>query len=129
MRTSIFFTIIALVLIFSCQKSSTDNAGIFIRIENASIYDYSNIQINPNPTNDHLFGNLNAGEKSAYQQYEHAYSYGHVKLFIDSNSYQLIPIDYIGESVLEDGYYTYKIGATDQTSNEFGRLTHEFIVN
>ncbi|AEM70973.1 hypothetical protein Murru_1934 [Allomuricauda ruestringensis DSM 13258] len=68
------------------------------------------------------YENLGSGELSAYQLVAKAYSYAFVELEIDGETYTIQPIDYVGESTLSSGYYTYQIDAND-TTEQYDRLS------
>ena len=115
----------AAFVVKSCNGST--NSELNIRVENASIYDYKNVQVQGGTT-DHNYGDLNAGETSEYKLYDYAYSYAFVSLQIDGENYTIQPIDFIGEERLDPGNYSYIISASDSES-EFDRLTIELRVD
>jgi len=118
--------LIGIILVIStafigCQKDNeAAPAGVEIRIENSSVYIYENVIVN-----GLAYGDISAGESSTYAEHQLAYSYGDVDITIDGKLYELIPVDYIGETPLNIGKYTYIIGA-DSTNDRFGRLSHQF---
>ena len=101
------------VLMQGCNKE-----GLWIRVENNSTMTYNNVRVNP-AGNEINFGDLAPGERSAYKQFEMAYRYAYVKLIIEGKEYILQPIDYVGETPLSDGQYTYIIGVAD-LENQYG---------
>ncbi|MDJ0646207.1 MAG: hypothetical protein QNJ57_09530 [Flavobacteriaceae bacterium] len=100
-----------LLLLTNCSSDTTDTVEtINIRILNASLFDYQDIKVDTS-TGLVDFGSLNSGVLSEYQSFELAYSYAFVELLIDGEVYTLQPIDYVGETPLENGNYTYAISA------------------
>jgi hypothetical protein len=110
-----------LVLLLAVGCSSGDDAEVYIRLENVSAHDYENIivRISNNPLD---YGSLGTGEVSEYQMVTKAYRYAYVELEINGKMYILQPIDYVGESTLSSGYYTYQIDAEDG-GWEYGQLS------
>lgn len=113
MRISSLFVLVLVASFLSCEKEQEDqvNKGIQIRIENTSQFTYQEILVKIDE--DHHYGTLASGEKSAYQTFTKAYRYAYVRLKIGDKSYVLQPIDYVGEKDLKAGKYTYQIVAHD----------------
>jgi hypothetical protein len=72
------------------------------------------------------FGNLNSGQKTEYKIFKKAYRYAYVKLEIDGKTFTLQPIDYVGETVLKNGNYTYQIDV-DVTQDQYSNINLTFI--
>ena len=53
------------------------------------------------------FEDLRPGEVTEYQEFNDSYSYGFVRAVIGTDEYVIEPIDYVGESKLESGKYTF----------------------
>ena len=114
--------IIAITAMISFSKDSSDNpSGLKIRLSNSSQYNFKDIVINTT-TGDVNFGNLNSGEKTEYKEFNKAYRYAFVKLEIDGKTYTIQPIDYVGESTLKDGSYTYQIDVNN-TQDQYTNLS------
>ena len=79
-----------------------------IRIKNASPYDYELVLVGKE-----FFGDLKSGEITEYRIYERAYRYNSIRLAIKGQVFRLTPIDYVGETPLGEGYFTYNIGVQD----------------
>ncbi len=122
----ILILIISIVALFGCTNDDDNNlTGLNIRLSNVSQYKFQNIIVNTTTGNVN-FGNLDSGQKSAYKQFEKAYRYAYVELEIDGKKYTLQPIDYVGETLLEDGNYTYKIDANN-SDDQYARLSLTFV--
>ena len=105
----------------SCSKDGRTNpSALKIRLSNSSQYNFKNIVINTT-TGDVSFGNLNSGQKTEYKQFTKAYRYAFVKLEIDGKTYTIQPIDYVGETTLKDGIYTYQINVNN-TQDQYTNL-------
>ncbi len=126
MMKKILILIISIVALFGCTNDDDNNlTGLNIRLSNVSQYKFQNIIVNTTTGNVN-FGNLDSGQKSAYKQFEKAYRYAYVELEIDGKKYTLQPIDYVGETLLEDGNYTYKIDANN-SDDQYARLSLTFV--
>ncbi|MEB2778150.1 hypothetical protein SYJ56_22765 [Algoriphagus sp. D3-2-R+10] len=110
----IFF---ALFLMTSClEDKNPDPDGVFIRVENGSNVDFEDILVSSGSGNVE-FGNLSARERSNYKEFESAYRYGFVSLIADGKELRIQPYDYVGETLLSDGYYTYKLNLDTSDPN------------
>lgn len=117
---TILISTLSLGSLSSCSKGTTsicpnsiDSACIVndtltnIRIKNGSHYDFCNINIvGPDGSLVH-YGALRAGKTTCYYAYKEAYSYTYINLTVDGEQYVLQPIDYIGETPLGIGKFTY----------------------
>ena len=113
------------VILFSfagCQIfEDEDLLGVNIRLSNVSAYDFKNIVVDTSegPVS---YEDLDAGQTSDYQVFQLAYRYAFVELTIDGETYTLQPIDYVGETPLENRLYTYEINAND-SQEQYSRLS------
>ena len=114
--------IISVVMLISCSKDDVHNpSGLKIRLSNVSPYNYQNIVVNTSTGNVN-FENLESGQKTDYKVFEKAYRYSFVELQIADKTYTIQPIDYVGETPLETGNYTYQIKAND-SEDRYTRLS------
>lgn len=115
-----------LVTLFtSCEDEQ--EGGVFIRLENISTYRYEEIKVGDQQG---LVGftDLAAGEFSGFEEFQLAYRYAYVELQIDGTTYYIQPIDFVGETPLSPGKYTYQISADDSTS-PYGRISMGLVAN
>lgn len=124
----IFFVFVIGVL-FSCSNDTngdspiSQTSSVQIRLQNASPYKFENIIVNTfNKTTN--YENLNSNQKSAFKTVDIAYNYAFVELQINGKIYTIQPIDYVGETPLVNGNYTYKITVN---SNLYQELSLELI--
>lgn len=104
-------TLIAIVFMLTlagCSKEEEPLSSIFIRVANASKYDFDKTIINTT-TGKVNFGKLNSGKKTEYRDFEVAYEYAYVELHMSGSTFVMAPRDYVGSEPLENGIYTYKI--------------------
>lgn len=99
--------ILVISILCSCSK---DDTVVSIRLLNTSEVAFEAIRVNP-AKKDVDFGNLKSGEYSTYATFELAYSYAFVELSIEGETYALQPTDYVGETPLSSGNYTYELDA------------------
>lgn len=126
----IYYMLISLLILFSgCSILSGDDEAteVNIRLSNVSPYTYQDIRVSS--TGDPVsYGDLETGEFTDYKIFEKAYRYGFVELQINGSTFTIQPIDYVGETPLENGWYTYQINAND-SDDRFGKLSLTLIKN
>ncbi len=122
---NLLILVFTLVLITSCSDANQPE-GIMIRVENSSNIDFKDILISSG-SGSVEFGNISAGQRSDYKEFESAYRYGYISVIADGKELVIQPIDYVGETLLSRGYFTYKLNAdTSDPQNPF--LTLEFVI-
>ncbi len=113
--------IISIATLLSCSNDEDDknSSELKIRLSNVSQFDFQNIKVNTASSDGNVnFENLKSTKKSDYKEFDSAYRYAFVELEIDGKKYTLQPIDYVGETPLEDGNYTYQINANDSENQQ-----------
>lgn len=103
---------VTLALLSACSKEA-GNEDVKIRLSNVSNVDFENIVLNTS-TGDVSFGVLASRSVSDYKSFELAYRYAFIELTANGNTYTLQPIDYVGESPLDKGHYTYVLDLEGQ---------------
>ena len=104
---NLLILIFALACLAACSKEN-DEGDIRIRLSNISEYDFEHITVNTS-TGDVSYGSLESGKSSAYKSFDLAYRYAFIELSADGGTYTLQPIDYVGETPLDNGNYTYQL--------------------
>ena len=94
-------------IVSNCTNDGMSNVNI--RVSNSSELNFENIVVDPGASENVDFGNLDSGMFSDYKNFEKAYRYGFVELTANGETYSIIPIDYVGESPLRNGNYTYAL--------------------
>lgn len=118
----ILLLIVSISTLISCSNDDDNSATeLNIRLSNVSQYTFQNIVVNTT-TGDTDFENIGPQEMSLYKTFETAYRYAFVELEIDGETYTLQPIDYVGETPLENGNYTYQIDANN-SQEQYSKLT------
>lgn len=79
---------------------------IYLRLENGTNQDFTYTQ-----AFDQEYGMINAGDTSNYTYLpDGGFHYGYVEVItIQNDTFTIQPIDYVGETPLETGYYTYRL--------------------
>ncbi len=111
MKTAIVAAVLSFILsgLSACQDENLTTFGsTLIRVHNSSAYGYEDMVVN-----DAAFGDLGPGENSQYQFFDTAYRYAYVRLLINGAEFILQPIDYVGETPLGSGHFTYVIDVFD----------------
>ncbi len=110
---TLFFSIIVLLFtLLSCDYRDDNLEAVNIRIKNVSAVAYDVVQINGDTENVHI--DVASGEVSEYFEYETAYAHAAVVIEADGQTYTLQPIDYVGETPLPLGFYTYELNITEE---------------
>lgn len=110
--------IVAGIMILACSDdpiSGNDNLdpnATNIRLHNISDYDFENVEIHPwNEATQ--YGDIDSGDKTGYEPFERAFRYAYVRLFIGGIEFIIQPIDYVGETPLGPGTFTYELDVVD----------------
>lgn len=106
-----------------CPDTYPDTGSVEIRVRNISSYDFNEVFVDTNG-GQHDYCTVKSGATSGYKRFESAYRYAFIELKIDGAVFTIQPIDYVGESLLDKGKYTYVLDATDDTQR-YGRLSIE----
>jgi len=114
--------IVSLLVMTSCSIfDGKDSTQVSIRLSNATDFDFQNVIIDTS-TGEVNFENISSGQKTGYKTVEIAYRYAFVELEIDGKVYTLQPTDYVGETPLKKGNYTYEIDA-DDSQEQYRKLS------
>ena len=65
-----------------------------------------------------FFSVIRAGVVTEYMEIDQSYRYGFVELHVDGQRFVLQPIDYVGETLLGGGEFTFRVNV--DTSSPFG---------
>jgi len=110
------------IFFINCSKD-TNATDVMIRIENIGQEDFINVIVESGLTHD--YGDVLAGQRTEYKAFETAYTYAYIEVQIDSSTYIIKPIDYVGETPLEPGNYTYQL-ASIGNEETYGNLRLTF---
>ena len=79
-----------------------------IRVRNDSKLDFKNVVVGGKK-----YGDIKQGGSTDYQTWKTAYRYSSVSLLADSKPMNIQPIDYVGETPLGDGQFTFLLTIKD----------------
>ncbi len=99
-----------LIFVLSCTDRDDDLTAINIRIKNVSEVAYARVQVG---AEDKIHENVASGEFSEYLEYEEAFRYAFIEIMAEDQTYTLQPIDFVGETPLSLGFYTYELNITE----------------
>ncbi|MXV51104.1 hypothetical protein GS399_09000 [Pedobacter sp. HMF7647] len=109
MKITLLSLALCTILFSACKKKNEAPAsGINIRIENKSSYQFDNVLVWAGDVKNN-YGSIKPGQTSEYKIFNEAYRYAYVKLNVGEKEFILQPIDYVGETPLEAGKYTYQL--------------------
>lgn len=91
-----------------------------MRVENTSNIDFDSFDVHF-PDQVEKFGRLRAGQISAYRKIERAYSYAYTEAFSGERRFVLQPIDFVGETFVPAGIYTYRFSVDALDEPEVSR--------
>ncbi len=90
----------------SCTDRDDDVTEVNIRVKNTSEINFDQVQVGDA---EELHLNIAPDDYSEYFQYETAYTYAYVQIISGGETYTLQPIDFVGETPLPPGFYTYEL--------------------
>lgn len=99
------------LLCMSCTDRDDEVNLVNIRIKNISGITYDEVQVGEQEI---LHMNIAPGDFSQYLEYEAAYQYAYISIKSGEETYVLQPIDYVGETTLPVGFYTYALDITEE---------------
>ncbi len=103
-----FWLVPALLLAGACGQSLSTEGGVQIRVENASTFPMGAVLVSF-PGQSESYGSLAAGAQSDFRSVSRAYRYAYVEAVVQGAKIVQQPIDYVGESLLSPGRYTYVV--------------------
>ena len=118
-RFALFF-LIATVFI-GCSDRDDDLEGVNIRIKNESNVTFDTVQVG---SDEMIHESIDPDEYSDYLEYETAYSYSYINIMVGGENYVLQPMDFVGETPLEFGFYTYALSISEE-----GNVILDFVVD
>ncbi len=102
-KSTLVVTLAIIFSFFSCSSDDEPTNEVHIRLTNNSEFKFEDTTYN-----NINFGDIEPGEKTEYKLFKNQYSYGSVSILIENEQYGWQPIDFVGESLLEDGNYTFE---------------------
>lgn len=97
-----------LVVLSACASPASSAGSVQIRVANESAVSFGRVIVGF-PTQEEDYGAVTAGSRSSYREIEQAYRYAYIEVHVNDEKLVLQPIDYVGESLLAPGRYTYAL--------------------
>lgn len=97
------------VFLSACGIQDGRPDAVYIRIQNNSDVNFSGVVVQSGNV-ENSFGDILARSSSEYKEFEYAFKYASVWLEAEGQALSLVPLDYVGEMPLKNGFYTYRVG-------------------
>jgi hypothetical protein len=110
---------VLLLALPGCDSPFGPQGDVAIRIANNSSFAFERVDV-VFPEDEVSYGAVPAHRTTGYRGVETAYRYAYIEVVIDGEELVIQPIDYVGETPLEPGHYTYALNVTIE-----GHLTLE----
>ena len=110
MKRCILLMVFLATITLSCTDRDDDLVAVNIRIKNASELVFDSVQVGEA---EEPITALNPDDYSDYQEFETAYTYAFIQITSGEEIFTLQPIDFVGETPLPLGFYTYELDVTD----------------
>lgn len=109
-----------LLILLSCEDNAVEPASgvLKVRVENLTDYTLSQIVVNTSG-GENIYAHVEPGRKSAYKDFDFAFSICSMSFKVGSQHYRIQPYDYVGETLFEDGFLTYRVTLVDFSSGNF----------
>ena len=121
MRKLVALGLVVSILLIACNDRDDDLEYVNLRIKNNSSFVFDTVLVGT-AMDPHL--NVDPGSYSVYFEYEVAYRYAYIEINSGEETFILQPIDFVGETPLPFGFYTYELDLT-----ESGEVLLDFVVD
>lgn len=121
MKKYLILAISVFLINIGCNDQDDELNGIQIRVKNVSSISFDTIQVGGD---EMVHNNILPDDYSGYLIYESAYRYAYINIKSAEETYILQPVDFVGETVLPLGFYTYEIGLDAE-----GNVTLNFVID
>ena len=100
----------------ACGNPFGSDGPTRIRLRNASSFELTSVTFAPGSERVE-FTRIGPNAITEYRSVEHAYSYGYFDALVAGVRRTIQPIDFVGESYIGEGKFTYQITIDPQTKN------------
>jgi hypothetical protein len=109
-------TAILMLALAACSNPFSEEGPTLVRLENTSAVELTDVTFSSG--HDPLtFARIAPGERTEYVEVESSYSYGYLKVTANGRVHVIQPIDYVGESEIGPGRFTWRIVLTETGVN------------
>ena len=123
-RVRHFLVAATVVASAACGNPSGSDGPTRIRLRNASSFELESVTFAPGSERVE-FARIGPNATTEYTSVDHAYSYGYFDALVAGERRTLLPIDYVGESYIGEGKFTYVITIDAQTKNPTVQLVED----
>lgn len=99
-----------------CSNPFSSGDGTEIRLRNSSSFELTNVTFSPGQA-ELKFDRIRPGEATSYVPVAYAYRYGYLEALVNGSRRVIQPIDYVGESPIGQGRFTFEITVEATTLN------------
>jgi hypothetical protein len=116
-----FLLLLCLVVSFGCTDRDDDLTSVNIRVRNVSDITFDIVVVGGE---EKFHENVAPGSFTSYLEYEEAYRYASIQIESGTEFYGLLPFDFVGETPLPIGLYTYELDIDEE-----GQVLLNFVVD
>ncbi|PCJ92675.1 MAG: hypothetical protein COA50_15340 [Flavobacteriaceae bacterium] len=120
-KAVLILSFIFTLLTIGCTDRDDDVEMVNLRIKNISELVFEEVQVGDHET---IHENVGSDEFSEYLEYETAYKYAYIQIKSGGETYTLQPIDFVGETALPIGLYTYELDVDEE-----GNILLNFVID
>lgn len=102
----VYIFLVLIIFSIGCTDRDDNVSVVNLRVKNNNNFTYDTVVVGEETQ---LHENVAAGSYSDYLQYEQAYRYAFVEIDTAGTKFTLQPIDFVGETPLSPGFYTYDL--------------------
>ena len=102
------FKICLVFLVLLSITSCLAKADTEVRIQNTSQLNFQSVAVGF-PDQLEQYGALSRGALSGYRKVTSAYRYAYIEVRVNGEKFELRPKDYVGETLLPNGQFTYAL--------------------
>ena len=106
-----FLLALCLVATIGCSDLDDDLSSVNIRVRNVSDITFDLVQVGDM---EKIHENVAPDSFTLYLEYEEAYRYAYIRIESGTETYVLQPIDFVGETPLPIGLYTYELDINEE---------------
>ena len=109
------------IFLISCTDRDDEVEAVNIRVRNLSTWTFDRLQVGEP---DKVHEMVAPDAFTEYLEYEEAYRYAYLEILSGAETFVLQPIDFVGETPLPIGLYTYELDITEE-----GEVLLNFVVD
>lgn len=113
MKKHLVLLLVVLVASFGCTDRDDAITKVNLRIKNTSAITYESVTVS---SDVYTYTNIASGSYSDYLEFDELYSYSYISILANGETHVLQPIDFVGETPLALGFYTYELNI-DENGN------------